>query len=53
MRVLGKSSHKRKIDMNVRIDEAGKNKFAGGVDDFRAGRHFEIFADPRDRFVSA
>jgi hypothetical protein len=37
--------------MYVRINEAGKNKLAGGVDDFSAGWHFKIFADARDRFV--
>ena len=51
MRVLGESGHEGKVDMHVRIDEAGKNKFAGCVDDFGAGRHFKIFADARDRFV--
>ena len=35
--VLGKRAHERQINMHMRIDEAGENKFARGIDHFRAG----------------
>src|SRR5580704_7895887 len=37
--------------MDVGIDEAGKDELACGVDRFRAGGDFKIFADARDGFV--
>ena len=51
MRVLGKSRHERKIDVHVRIDEAGKNQFARGVDHFGIRRSLQILADARDSLV--
>src|SRR5712664_1096799 len=51
VRVFGKGRHERKIDVYVRIDETGKNKFAGGVDDFRVRRSLDIFAYACDSFV--
>ena len=37
--------------MHMRIDEAGKDIFTGGVDDFRARVLRQIVPDGRDRFV--
>ena len=53
MRVLGKRAHERQINVDVRIDESGKDIFAGGVDHFRAGRGRNVFVDARDGFVLA
>jgi len=49
--VLGKGSHERKIDVDVRVDEAGEDELGGGVDDFGAWRRVEMFTDARDGFI--
>lgn len=46
--VLRECRHKRQIDVNMRIDETGKNKLASGIDNFRIGRNAQISANPRD-----
>src|SRR6267142_5583622 len=51
VRVFGKGSHERKIDMYVGIDKTRKNEFAAGVDDFRLRRSLDIFADACNSFV--
>ena len=51
VRVLGERGHEREIDVNVRIDEAWKDQFAGGVNHFRVWRSVEIFTDARDGLV--
>lgn len=49
--VFGEGGHEGEIDVHVGIDEAGEDEFAGGVDDFGAGRSVEIFADAGNGFV--
>ena len=39
--------------MDVRVDETGEDEFAGGVDDFSAGRGGEVGADGGDDFAFA
>src|SRR5467141_3159361 len=51
VRVFGKGRHEGKIDVHVGIDETRKDKFPGGVDDFRVRRSLDIFADACDCFV--
>jgi hypothetical protein len=38
VRVFRERSHERQINVDMRIDEPGKNIFASGVDDFRSRR---------------
>ena len=40
--VLGERAHEGQVDVDVRVDEAGENIFAGGVNDLGAGRRGEI-----------
>ena len=37
----------------MRVDEAGENVFAGGIDDFGAGGRGDVPVDPRDSFTFA
>jgi hypothetical protein len=53
MRVLGGGAHDRQVDMDVRINEAGKDEFAGGVNHVCARRRRQVLADARDGFVLA
>jgi hypothetical protein len=39
------------MDVHMRIDEAGKDILACGVDHLGVGRRLEVAADPRDRLV--
>ncbi len=51
VRIFGEGRHEGQIDVDVGIDEAGENQFAGGIDDFGAGGDFEVLADAGDGFV--
>ena len=53
VRILGERAHARQIDVHVRVDEAGKDVLAGGVNDFRAGRRRDVWLDARDGLVGA
>ena len=45
-------AHEREFEMRMRIDAAGHDVTAAGVDDLGAGRRFEIGADRGDRAVA-
>ena len=51
MRVLGEGRHEGQIDVDVRIDEAGEDELAGGIDDFGVRGSFEVCADAGDGLV--
>ncbi len=51
VRVLGKRRHEGQIDVDMRINESGKNPLPSGVDDFRVRRNREIGANPGDGLI--
>ena len=53
MCVLGKRAHKRQVNMDVRVYEAGKDEFASGVNYLGAGWGLEVALDAGDGFVFA
>ena len=52
--VRGIRAHEGQVDVDVRVDEAGKDVFAASFDDLRAGRQdprIDLRLDPRDVLV--
>src|SRR5205085_21522 len=51
--VLRERPHERQIDVDVRIDEAGKDILPARIDHFRAGRRIDVAIDMGDALVLA
>jgi len=49
--LLGKGAHERKVNMHVRIDEAGKDQLSRGIDHFGPRRNGEASSDGANSFV--
>ncbi len=48
---LAKRAHERQVDMHVRVDEAGKDVFAAGINDPCAFGGRQVLADLGDGFA--
>jgi hypothetical protein len=51
--VLGERAHEGQVDMHVRVNEAGEDVFAGGVNHRRVRWRVQVFADARDLLAFA
>src|SRR5271165_7182612 len=51
MSIFGKRRHEGHIDVDMRVDESGKDPLARRIDHFGLRRNREIRADPRDRLI--